>query len=572
MSAIFPILKLHVNAQGWGPTADNVPSQYEHLPFAPYGKGDLGKGHRYADFAQAGSFQKNYGRKWQSRNDDGVQNKELQYKFDSAEDQSFNLVDTAKTQRKFGGVGRRTWAGRGRGGKGWGGRGGKGWGGKGRDAGGKGAGRGRDEPQRRRNDPRNNDRRRMQGGGRGGNRRAPRPDRQASVKVQADWHQLEELDLAQFNKLQTNKPVEEDLRWCGHLDRYDEAYDTVSTKNSKPLLRTQNVFWNITTQDDPVLDDLAGGTEATEGGTVFATDTILAHLMACPRSVYPWDIVVQKIGPLIYLDKRDDSQFDLLTVSETAYEPPTSSEDASNANTPDKLSLEATSINQNFTQQILKPNGQDRKNFEEPNPFWMEEDVEPASVAYRYRKFSLGNVSVVARCELHATVRKQGRDQYMTSFALNEWDSNFSGGMEWRQKIDSQRGAVLATELKNNSCKLAKWTAQSVIAGAEQMKIGFVSRVKRTDPYNHHIIATQFYKPHEFAQNITMPLQNMWGIIKMFADKFMTFEDGKYVIMKDPNKATIRIYSVPLETFEEEKEEEEREDGEGGGEGNEEAA
>jgi len=118
---------------------------------------------------------------------------------------------------------------------------------------------------------------------------------------------------------------------------------------------------------------------------------------------------------------------------------------------------------------------------------------------------------------------------------------------------------VLATELKNNSCKLAKWTAQSVIAGADQMKIGFVSRAKRTDPHNHLILATQFYKPQEFAHNITMSPQNMWGIIKMLADKFMTLDDGKYVIMKDPNKPIVRIYSVPAETFEDEDEEDEEE-------------
>jgi translation initiation factor 3 subunit D len=37
---------------------------------------------------------------------------------------------------------------------------------------------------------------------------------------------------------------------------------------------------------------------------------------------------------------------------------------------------------------------------------------------------------------------------------------------------------VLAAELKNNSFKLAKWTAQSLLAGASQMKIGFVSRIQ----------------------------------------------------------------------------------------------
>ena len=46
------------------------------------------------------------------------------------------------------------------------------------------------------------------------------------------------------------------------------------------------------------------------------------------------------------------------------------------------------------------------------------------------------------------------------------------GGVEWRQKLDSQRGAVLATELKNNSCKLAKWTASAILAGSEYLKLG----------------------------------------------------------------------------------------------------
>ena len=35
-------------------------------------------------------------------------------------------------------------------------------------------------------------------------------------------------------------------------------------------------------------------------------------------------------------------------------------------------------------------------------------------------------------------------------------------GVDWRQKLDSQRGAVVATELKNNSCKLAKWTVSVI--------------------------------------------------------------------------------------------------------------
>ena len=48
----------------------------------------------------------------------------------------------------------------------------------------------------------------------------------------------------------------------------------------------------------------------------------------------------------------------------------------------------------------------------------------------------------------------------------------FSGGVDWRSRLDNQRGAVLATELKNNSCKLAKWTVCSLLAGSDQIKFG----------------------------------------------------------------------------------------------------
>ena len=47
-----------------------------------------------------------------------------------------------------------------------------------------------------------------------------------------------------------------------------------------------------------------------------------------------------------------------------------------------------------------------------------------------------------------------------------------SGGVDWRKKLDSQRGAVLATELKNNSCKIAKWAMAAILAGSHFIKFG----------------------------------------------------------------------------------------------------
>ena len=112
---------------------------------------------------------------------------------------------------------------------------------------------------------------------------------------------------------------------------------------------------------------------------------------------------------------------------------------------------------------------------------------------------------------------------------------------------------MLATELKNNSCKLAKWTAQSILSGADQMKIGYVSRTNSANAYEHVVLGTQFFEPKALATQIALNINTMWGIIKMLCDLLMNQPDGKFVLLKDPNKPTMRLYSVPLSTFEEEE-------------------
>ena len=73
---------------------------------------------------------------------------------------------------------------------------------------------------------------------------------------------------------------------------------------------------------------------------------------------------------------------DLLTVSETAHD--VAFDEGNGINSPTNLGLEATFINQNFSQQCLK-RGPDKKVFPNPNPFVTDEDEgQVASVAYRY--------------------------------------------------------------------------------------------------------------------------------------------------------------------------------------------
>ena len=129
--------------------------------------------------------------------------------------------------------------------------------------------------------------------------------------------------------------------------------------------------------------------------------------------------------------------------------------------------------------------------------------------------------------------------------------------MDWRQKLDTQRGAVLANELKNNACKLAKWTVQSILAGADNLKFGYVTRYNVKDSSRHVILGTQQFKPIEFGQQINLSMDNAWGIVRLVIyhiliffkflflrcvlDLVMAQKDGKYLIVKDPNKPMIRF-------------------------------
>lgn len=247
-------------------------------------------------------------------------------------------------------------------------------------------------------------------------------DALASVYVKSSWKVLEEMDFPRLSKL-TLPGISDgvDIYKCGSLEYYDKTYDRVTCKNEKRLQRVNRISYKVTTTDDPMIRTLSKS-----HGNVYATDAIVAALMCATRSVISWDIVVQRVGDKLFFDKRDESDFDLLTVNETAADPPYNDEEGKNTiNWPKNLAMEATYISHNFSQQALKKE-EPRYTFDNPNPFIREEDDgEPLSVAYRYRTFDLGDgIQLVVRTEIDAvTVGPNGDHQFMNLKGLLEWDS-----------------------------------------------------------------------------------------------------------------------------------------------------
>ena len=484
----------------WGPPT-TTDALVDGVPYAPYSKGDkLG---RMADWTAEGKdrdgrggrqqYNRNYRGKLLCRSHElvvmltvfpdqqvyGAGTSSL-FAVQVAEDESsFSVVDNTRTSTKTRGFGRgggTVFRGRGRGGR-------DVRGGRGNYQNSRVGGRGGQQAylydQR--------------GGARGGrgNRRfgwkdydKPQRNRDSSVNIKPDWHMLEEIDFARLSKLNLETSRGEDIDSYGFLYYYDRSYDKPPVKNTERKLNVvDRAAYNVTTSSDPIVQDLAEKDEA----TIFATDNILSMLMCAPRSVYSWDIVITKHSNKIYLDKRDGSSLDMISVNENAADAPLEASEGNkdSINFPQALALEATFINHNFANQTVMESETSKLEMNHENPFYNPtEETEPlASKAYKYRRFDLSlekdedPLHLIVRTEVDAVVKNNisGEDQLLTLKALNEFDhkaQGSGGALDWRTKLTSQRGAVVATEMKNNSCKLARWATQAILAGADVMKLG----------------------------------------------------------------------------------------------------
>ncbi|KAG2042100.1 eukaryotic translation initiation factor 3 subunit 7-domain-containing protein [Suillus americanus] len=56
-------------------------------------------------------------------------------------------------------------------------------------------------------------------------------------------------------------------------------------------------------------------------------------------------------------------------------------------------------------------------------------------------------------------------------------------------------------------------------------------------------------RPTDFAAQLNVSLANGWGIVRTITDLCMKMPEGKYVLIKDPNKSVIRLYAVPMTAF-----------------------
>ena len=363
-----------------------------------------------------------------------------------------------------------------------------------------------------------------------------------------NWKLVAEIELSELTGV-TFEPVDEDdLLLAGSLLPFNPTFARIVPRSAVPLQRYESKQWfAASTTEDPILNRLID-----EGaGDVYATDSILSVLMACNKSVYGWDILVKKVDGKLIFDKRADSKLDYLSVNESHSD--TLSEDKDSINHAEHLSLEATVISHNFSEQSLLP--QPPMDFAEANPFLSSLNAgnEPAHVAFRYRSYGLGGgVKLIARSSINGYSVKAGdsdNPSYFITRVLNEFDSKLSSSVEWKQKLDTQTGAALAIEMKNNAFRLARYVSEMAVSGADEVKLGFVSRVNSRNSYKHAVLMCKAYDPDTFASSINIRVKALWGSLKVLVDRLRALDDGSYLLWRNPNKQTIHVYSIPHDAF-----------------------
>jgi translation initiation factor 3 subunit D len=358
------------------------------------------------------------------------------------------------------------------------------------------------------------------------------------------------ITLAELAEAHLPVPPASTILECGKLERYSNSFDRIIPKTAVTLQSyKKRQRFTATTSADPVLQRLM----KEKAGNVFATDTILACLMASPRSVNSWDLVVRKHNGQIIFDKRPNSKIDYISVNENWNE--VQQTDRESINHPEKLSREATTVAHNFSQQVLILG--DTHEYEEPNPFLPSLDKEnfvaPSSVAYTYRSWLLGDgVKLVARCEINGFTKVKGKKQYLALRAVNQFDPKISSSVDWRQKLESQSGTVFATEMKNNSNVFTRWLAEANLAGVDEIRVGFISRIHPKKAGPHEVLMVKKWAPTSMANLARVNYGQLWGTLKAIIDVVQGLDDGQFLILRDPNNPTLHVHAIPDDAFDHE--------------------
>jgi hypothetical protein len=445
-------------------------------------------------------------------------------------------------------------------------------------------------------------------GGRGGrkNNRKPRTRLEdilyssASMRKREDSAQIGDFDQDDLAKMTAfTIPASVDVKVCGLPRQYNDKLEQIRTTTSKPLLETPGEnptnFSRCTAQEDPELREIIKTIEGT-CPVVVVTDDVLSTLMASSRSVHSWHIQFFRFKRFVFINKPEHGRIEEEWVAENNTEDGPTESDAQLEDRITAMARESTAASRYFRRQSqLKSVA---KGFvTSKNPF------EKTTSMFKYRRYTIGEKAekyiLLVRSEIDAVQN----DQQLRIFGLLEHLPSQKDKL-WTRALDMNRATVLVNEVKVNKFKFTRWIAQSVLAGAHLMKIGYISRtlesrtitkkkadsdqvttelksvpriypVKRdesivkikkddssskkdedssaTDNHLHVIVGVETTEPIHFATQTGVSVANLWAIANLYISKFISYSNEQlgYTVSADGEMTNKNptAPAVPLSAF-----------------------
>jgi len=144
--------------------------------------------------------------------------------------------------------------------------------------------------------------------------------------------------------------------------------------------------------------------------------------------------------------------------------------------------------------------------------------------------------------------------EYMNVYAFNEVPHKKE--TPWKASIDTGIAKIFTRQIQDNSCKVQRWIIQSTLAGVDNMKFAFVTREKPSNTQKHLILGTITQKTKAFSDQSNLNMSNCWAVVRFVIEVVLNQQEqtGDYILMKDPNKAMVRLYRRVEDEEEEEDE------------------
>lgn len=294
--------------------------------------------------------------------------------------------------------------------------------------------------------------------------------------------------------------------------------------------------------NDPVIDEIMGNI----GGSypvVISTDEILAALMTAPHSRYSWDVVVERVGRYLILDTRGmESKVQSQWVHETGYvkhipRDSTGDEQEAKIDTCDSLERESTQTDYLFATQCASKAVLNVKT----SPVPKGEDNEAVYCRkgmYVYKIYTLHEntperFDIIVRCEVRVGVEENGDFKNIRCFGLLQYTPptpervvyNDPPIVKWSS---DNANSILAIEMGNNKCKIAKWIALAHLSDA-LLKIGYIARKVESTPtqtrkITHSVVGVQTIEAPVLAQNMKIDIRKMWGNVALIIQSLINDE------------------------------------------------